>query len=132
MKSDLNIPKVSGVEIAVVKRPEDDELWDIILINRSDFALKNVLISSRGYGEIDGEEQKTSTLRHIIENLDTNSYAKIEPIQKAVFHLTNEYWVSYYIDGEIYDKKYLFLPDSIQEKNISPIKDFDLQGVLHK
>lgn len=132
MKSDLNIPKVSGVEIAVVKRPDDDEMWDIYILNRNEFSLQNVLISSSGYGKMDGQEQKTSTLRHIIEKLDSNSCAKIEPIQKAVFHLTNEYWVSYYIDKEIYDKKYVFLPDSIQEKNLSNIKDFSLQGVLHK
>lgn len=132
MKIDLNIPKVSGVEIAVVKRPDDNEMWDIYILNRNEFSLQNVLISSRGYGKMDGQEQKTSTLRHIIEKLDSNSCAKIEPIQKTVFHLTNEYWVSYYIDKEIYDKKYVFLPDSIQEKNLSNIKDFSLQGVLHK
>ena len=131
MKGDLKIPKVTGVAVAAVKRHEDDELWDIYLLNRNDYSLKNVLISSRGYGKVDGQEQKTSTLRHMIELLDANSYAKIEPIQSSVFHLTNEYWVSYYIDGEIYDKKYIFLPESIQAKNISDIKDFGLSGVLH-
>ena len=131
MKGDLKIPKVTGVAVAAVKRHEDDELWDIYLLNRNDYSLKNVLISSRGYGKVDGQEQKTSTLRHMIELLDAKSYAKIEPIQSGVFHLTNEYWVSYYIDGEIYDKKYIFLPEGIQAKNISDIKDFGLRGVLH-
>ncbi len=131
MKSDLNIPRVTGVAIAAVKREDDDELWDIYLLNRNDYSINNVLISSRGYGKIDGQEQKTSTLRHMIEHLDANSFAKIEPIQSSVFHLTNEYWVSYYIDGEIYDKKYIFLPESIQDKNISNIKDFGFSGVLH-
>lgn len=132
MKNDLNIPKVEGVEIAAVKRPEYDELWDMYIINRNGFALKNVLISSRGYGSSNGETQKTSTLRHLIEELDARSLAKIEPIQKDVFHLTNEYWVSYYKNGQIYDKKYIFLPESIQDKFVSPIKGFDIQGVLHK
>ena len=132
MKADLNIPKVIGVEIAAVKRMEDDELWDILIINRNEHALENVLITSKGYGEIKGQKQETSILRHRIEKLPSNSYAKIEPIQRNVFHLTNEYWVSYYLNGEMYDKKYIFLPDSIQEKNASKIPDFDMHGVIHK
>ena len=132
MKTDLNIPKVSGVEIVAVAQPESDELWDIYLVNRNDIVLKNVLISSKGYGKLNGQEQKRSTLRHMIEILDAQQYAKIEPIQKQVFHLTNEYWVSYYIDGEIYDKKFIFLPESIQESNISKIEGFDLKGVWHR
>lgn len=132
MKSDLNIPKVSGVEIAAVRRPDDDELWDIYLLNRNSFSLKNVLIASRGYGSKDGEDQSTSTLRHMIETLGPMSMAKIELIQKDVFHLTNQFWVSYYVSGEMYDKKFIFLPDTILEKNISNIPDFNLKGVLHK
>ena len=132
MKSDLNIPKVSGVEIAAVRRSDDDELWDIYLLNRNSFSLKNVLIASRGYGSKNGEDQSTSTLRHMIETLGPKSMAKIELIQKDVFHLTNQFWVSYYVNGEMYDKKFILLPDTILEKNISNIPDFNMQGVLHK
>ena len=131
MKKDLNIPKVSGVEIVVVKHLNQDELWDVFLLNRNAFAIENVLISSRGYGSQNGHEQQTSTLRHMIEHLEAGSCTKIEPIQKTVFHLSNEYWVSYYINGEIYDKKFIFLPDSIQEQYASDIIDFNLTGVLH-
>ncbi len=132
MKDDLKIPKVTGVEIAVVKRVDDETLWDVYLINRNGFSLTNVLISSRGYGTHNGESQKTSTLRYLIEELAPKSFAMIEPIQNEVFHLTNEYWVSYYLNGDIYDKKYIFLPETIQEKHIVPIKGFDFQGVVHK
>lgn len=132
MKKDLKIPKVAGVEVAIVKRPDDDQLWDVHLINRNGFDLKNVLISSRGYGTVNGEQQKTSSLRHLIETVKSKSIVKIEPIQKDVFHLANEYWVSYYLNEEIYDKKYIFLPDSIQDKHIMPIKGFDMEGVVHK
>lgn len=131
MKSDLKIPKVTGVEMAAVKRADDEELWDIYIINRNGFALNNVLISSRGYGKKNDEEQQTSVLRHMIVELDARTYTKVEPIQKEVFHLTNQYWVSYYANGNVYDKKYIFLPDTIQEKYISPISGFDLEGVLH-
>ena len=132
MKADLNIPKVTGVEIVAVKMADDGELWDILLINRTSHLLENVLVSSKGYGEFNGHKQETSILRHMIEELPSNSYAKIEPIQRNVFHLTNEYWVSYYLGKEIYDKKYIFLPDTIHEKNISIIPGFEFKGVVHK
>lgn len=132
MKGDLNIPKVVGVEIAAVKQDDDENLWDIVIINRNAHPLKNVLITSRGYGKFNGEKKETSTLRHMIELLSPNSYAKVEPIQIEVFHLTNEYWVSYYLHEQIHDKKYIFVPDSIQEKNISSIPGFNMKGVVHK
>lgn len=132
MKKDLKIPKVMGVEVAIVKRLDDDQLWDVYLINRNGYDLENVLISSRGYGYINGVQQNTSSLRHLIELVQAKSAVKIEPIQKDVFHLANEYWVSYYINEEIYDKKYIFLPESIQKNHIIPIEGFDMRGILHK
>ncbi|MCG8307824.1 MAG: hypothetical protein MI975_10580 [Cytophagales bacterium] len=131
MKGDLKIPKVTGVEVAVVKRENDDELWDVIIINRNSYPLNHVLITSKGYGSINGIKQQTTTFRYLIDHLGPNSYTKIEPIQNSVFHLTNEYWVSYYLHEEIYDKKYIFLPESIQQKYVAAIPGFDLKGVLH-
>lgn len=130
MKGDLNIPKVEGVEVAAIMLEGDDQLWDIIIINRNSHPLKNVLIASKGYGEFEGEKKETSTLRHMIETLPPNSFAKVEPIQTAVFHLTNEYWVSYYLHNQMYDKKYIFLPDAIQAKKVSKIYDFNLIGIV--
>lgn len=132
MKSDFIIPKVKGVEMAVVKRPDDEAFWDVYLINRNPAGLTNILVASRGYGSLAGRSQKTSTFRHLIEMLEPQALVKIEPIAKEVLHLTNEYWVSYYLHGEIYDKKYIFLPDSIQEKHISPISGFEMEGILHR
>ena len=104
MKADLNIPVVTGVEIVAVIDGGDDNLWDIIIINRTNHTLENVIITSKGYGESNGRKQQTSILRRLIENLPSDSYARIEPIQANVFHLTNEYWVSFYQNKELYDK----------------------------
>ena len=46
--------------------------------------------------------------------------------------LSNEFLVTYYIDNVIYDKKYVFLPDSIQEKHFSSIPILNKKGVLIK
>jgi hypothetical protein len=55
----------------------------------------------------------------------------IEPIDSAVFHLNNEYWVSYYIGSQIYDKKFVFVPDTICDENLTFIKILEREGVLH-
>jgi len=55
----------------------------------------------------------------------------IELIQPEVFHLNNEYWVSYYHKGEIHDRKFIFLPDTIQEDNLQYIEMLKMEAVLH-
>ena len=89
------------------------------------------MITSRGYGEKNKEEQKTSTLRHMIPYLDPGMYALVEPIDKSVFHLNNEYWVSYFIDGQVYDKKFIFVPDTILPENLIFIEELEMKGILH-
>ena len=108
-----------------------DEGWKVFIINRNKKKLENVMITSRGYGETKTEKQETSTLRHMIPYLDPGMYALIEPIDDAVFHLNNEYWVSYFIDGQVYDKKFIFVPDSIIEENLSFIEELEMKGILH-
>ncbi|MEJ0031198.1 MAG: hypothetical protein WDO15_12835 [Bacteroidota bacterium] len=128
MKKDINIPEVKDVTIAIVR--EDGE-WNVYLINNSDANLENTLVSSTGYGEKDGEHQKTSTLRHFLETVQAKSWAVVEHINEDVFHLSNEYWVSYYIGKQIYDKKFVFVPESIKEDNLTYIKELEMEGVLH-
>jgi hypothetical protein len=121
------------VLLAVARDEEEgkETIWRVYIINKQDVPLDTVMITSKGYGEKDGEQQKTSTLRHVIERLEANSYAIIEPLDKSVFHLNNEYWVSYYLNGQIYDKKFIFVPDSLNEENVQHIPELDLDGVLH-
>lgn len=133
MKQDIDFPKVEGVKLAIAREKNEIQEYDwyVYLLNYNDFTLNNILITSKGYGEKDGEQQKTSTLRHLIENLDANTFTKVEKIEPAVFHLVNEYWLSYYIDRKIYDKKFLFLPDTIIESNLIMLDMLELEGILH-
>jgi hypothetical protein len=80
---------------------------------------------------VNGEEKKTSVLRHVIEKIEEQSYARIEPIQPELFKLNNEYWVSYYIIDQIFDKKFVFVPESIQNETLQYIPELDLMGVRH-
>ena len=133
MKKDIEIPEVKNVTLAVVREKnnllQDD--WRVYLINNNDFAIENTLVASRGYGEKNGEEQRTSTLRHFLETVPAKSSTVVEPIDPKVFHLNNEYWVSYYIGSQIYDKRFVFVPDTICSENLVFIQELEKEGVLH-
>lgn len=107
------------------------EEWNVYLINSNAFTIDNVLVASKGYGEHEGQEVKTSVLRHMFEQVPGKSSQQVEPIDPALFHLTNEFWVSYYIGNKIHDKRFLFVPGSIVEDNLIQISILEKQGVLH-
>lgn len=133
MIKDILVPEVRNVTLAVARtaKPGIDPEWKVYLINNNDVSLENTLVASKGYGEKDGEKQNTSVLRHFLESVPPHSTALIEPIDPAVFHLNNEYWVSYYIGTQIYDKRFVFVPDTICEENVSFIRELEMEGVLH-
>ncbi|MBK7649672.1 MAG: hypothetical protein IPJ20_01495 [Flammeovirgaceae bacterium] len=133
MKRDIEIPEVKNVTIAIVREKNilNQDQCAVHLINNNDFPIENTLVTSTGYGEKEGETQRTSILRHFLETVSQNSSALVEPIDSQVFHLTNEYWVSYYVGPQIYDRKYVFVPDTICEENVIFIKELEQEGVLH-
>jgi hypothetical protein len=132
MKKDLPKNVVEDIAIAVVLENETPEHknWNVYLINLKDQLIKTVLISSKGYGIKDGKDVKTSILRHSIGDVDKHAYALIEAIDEQVFGLTNEYWLSYYIGDTIYDKKFIFLPESIIDSNMIRIPFLNKPGIM--
>lgn len=132
MIKDIDFHPVTGLKLAIAKEEVNGSAeWGVYIINLNLIELNTVMITSKGYGILDGEEKKTSTLRHMIQELGAQSIAKIEPIDPALFALTNEFWVSYYILDQIFDKKFIFLPGSMDSNNIIDIAELGLQGVLH-
>lgn len=133
MKKDIEIPEVKNVTLAVVREKNllNQEEWKVYLINTNPFALENTLVASTGYGESEGELKRTSTLRHFLETVPADSFAIVESIDPQLFHLNNEYWVSYYIGSQIYDRKFVFVPGTISEENLIFIKELEKEGVLH-
>ena len=129
MKQDIEFVPVKDVTVTVVKKEEGN--WEVFLLNRSSDKLETVLVTSKGYGMKNDQKQKTSLLRHSIPYVEPGMHALIEPIDPSVFHLTNEYWVSYFIGDQIFDKKFIFVPETISEKNLTFIVELDAQGVLH-
>ena len=136
MRKDIDIPMVEGVSLAVVKEMNEDktvEVFNVYIINLKHEPIESVLVSARGYGEnkTTGEQIKTSTLRHFIGDMDGRAFEKIEPIMEEVFGINNEYWVSFLFGGKMFDKKFIFLAESIIDANMVPIPIMeDKKGVI--
>lgn len=128
MLKDIPNTKVENVAIAVIHEGED---WNVYLINLSETDIKNVLVSSKGYiTHEDGSQTKTSELRHALGDVSPKSYAKVEPIIENVFGLHNQYWVSFFVNEEMLDKKYIFLAETIKKENFVNIPIINKKGVM--
>lgn len=122
------MPKVTGVKLCIAKSTNHlgESDWHVYLINKNLIELTNVMIVSKGYESKDPDARKTSTLRHMIEQVDGQSVAKVESISPEVFSFYNEFWVSYYILNELFDKKFIIEP--FQEFDLESIEEIDLLG----
>ncbi len=125
-----NIVKDIAIAVALEKESAESKIWYVYLINLKNVPIENVLITSKGYGEKDGKQVKTSTLRHMFPVVQNGSYKLIEPIDEQTFGLNNEFWLSYYIGKDIYDKKFIFLPESIVEVNFIKLPVINKVGVM--
>ena len=129
MRKDINIPEVTDVYVAAVKefnethRTDD---WNAYIVNDADQPLELVLIVSNGYNE----KKTTSQMRHKLQVLPAKSFAKIEFIEDSVLELTNEFAVTYFLDGKMFEKKFIFPAGSIKDKNKGPVPSMLKEGVL--
>ena len=135
MKKDIPELKVEDLAIAIAPRDEKtpilkEDLWDTYIINLKEEPIQNVMVVSKGYGIINGEQIKTTALRHFFEEIAPLDILKIEPILTKLFEITNEYWVSFSYGGQLYDKKYIFVVGSSEKINFTPIPFLNKRGVM--
>lgn len=129
MKKDIEIPIAKDVYIAIVHQWNETFLakdWIAYIINDRPSQIDMVLIVSKGYLN----ERKTSIMRHAIGVVDAKSFEKIELLQEDVLALNNEFFVTYYADGKIYEKRYLFEAHSVSENRLAIIPIIAMEGVL--
>ena len=133
-----DIPKLVVEDIAIAIVPKENEievegeesLWEVYIINLREEVITNVITSSKGYGSLNGETVKTSVLRHFLGTIQPLDLMLVEPITEKVFGLNNEYWVSFYVKDQIFDKKFIFLPETINTSNFTRIPFMDKKGVM--
>jgi hypothetical protein len=136
MREELLGPKVENVGIAIVEETNElgENVFYAYLLNLRDDIMEGIIVTSTGYGEnaTTGEKVKTSTLRHSLEVLLPNEAAKIEPIMEEVFGLANEFWVSFWVNEIMYDKKFVFLPETISTEKMKVLPILGQKGIMIK
>ncbi len=133
MKADITIPKVENVFLAAIQEWNDEfmeKVWYVYLVNDSDYDLDSVMVVSKAFGTIDGEMKKTSLLRHAFVKVPTVSAVKVEMVEKSVLALNNEFMVTYFIGNTLYDKKFTFRKNTINERATEEVPHLWVNGVI--
>jgi len=132
MLKDIEQIELPTIAIAAIQEPNDQEelVWNVYFINYSAVELSGVLVSSKGWGKIDNEENETSVLRHFLYKVEAMSYVKVEAIQEDVFVLYNQYWMSAYANNQMIDYKFIFVPNSISAENAELVSLVNQKGVV--
>ncbi len=133
MIKDIDFGKVEDLAFAVV--PENDgtlpeEEWSVYLVNLKNEPIEGVIVASTGYGDLDGKKVKTSTFRQFFDKVASNEFVKVEMIEKRLFALNNEFWISFWQNGKMFDKKYVFVTESISLDNFTQIPLMNKRGVM--
>ena len=133
MKKDIEIPEVTNVYMAVIYEFNEEfqtNDWNAYIINNKEVDLEMVLIVSKGYDEDTLKE--TAVLRHKIEKLPAQSFAKVEFLQDDVLKLTNFFNVTFFEGNSMHDKKYEFKKGTIKEGALRMIPLLNKRGILVK
>ncbi|WP_020568882.1 hypothetical protein [Neolewinella persica] len=132
MNKDITTPEVQDIIVAVVPRDNgtEEELWDTYIVNLRTEPMESVLITSQGYGEINGSDKTTTVLRHFHQIIMPNSFLKVEPIQRELFDLKNEYWISFNEGEVMLDKRYVFQAGEISPQALKVVPVLDRPGVM--
>ncbi len=129
MKKDIEIPIAKDVHVAIAHEWNAEFLnkeYNAYVINNRDTRIEMVLIVSKGFDK----EKKTSTMRHGIGAVAGKSFEKIEMLQEEVLKLDNEFFVTFYADDKLYERRYIFKKDSVIPGNFIQIPLLDREGVL--
>jgi len=133
MKKDIIIPQVENVYVAAVQEWNDDlmsKTWYAYLVNDSDFTLETVIVVSNASGILNGEERKTSMLRHAFVEVPPVTAVKIEMIEDSVLVLDNSFMVTYFIGNTLYDKNFVFKAGTINEADVEEVPVIWKDGIM--
>jgi len=128
VKKDIEIPIAKDVYVAAIHEWNEEFLskdWNAYIINNRTTQIDMVLIVSKGYNG----ERKTSLIRHAIGVVDAKSFQKIEMLQEDVLALKNEFFVTFYADDKLYEKRYIFPKNTVNQQNLSLLPIVEKEGV---
>ncbi|ETN94694.1 hypothetical protein [Zhouia amylolytica] len=130
MKKDFEIPVAKEVIVAIVREWNEEfqcHDWNAYLINNKDTAIEMVFVTTKGFDN----KVKTSVMRHGLGTVQSKSSVKIELIQEDLLKLNNEFFVTFFgLDGVLYERRFLFRKNTINEKATQEIPLLKSRGVL--
>ena len=133
MKKDIKIPEVKDVYVVALKEWNDDfqeNTWYTYLVNGTGVKLESAIVVSNASGIINGEERKISMLRHVFAEVLPETAIRIELVENGVLSLNNSFMVTYFKDGTLYDKNFVFKANGINEDNFKEIPVIFKNGVM--
>ena len=131
MKKDIDIPIAKDVYVAIVHEWNKEFLakdWNAYIINNRKTPIEMALVVTKGF---DGE-RKTSTMRYAFGIVAAKGFEKIEMVTEDVLELNNEFFVTYYADNKLYEKRFMFEKNTVSEKNLTHIPLLEMDGILAK
>lgn len=131
MKKDIEIPIAKDVYVAIVHEWNEEFLskdWNAYVLNDRTLDIEMVMVVSKGFKG----EKKTSTMRHAIGIIKSKSFEKIEVVQEDVLAFNNEFFVTYYADNKLYEKRFMFDSGTVIVSNLEPIPIIEKEGILAK
>jgi hypothetical protein len=134
MRKDIDIPVVKDVFVAAVfeKNAHNEDVWNIYLLNNKTEPIEAVMVSSKGYSDLEGKDLRTAIMRHSIGNLPGKTAAVIERIDKQVFEIYNEFWVTFFENERVMDRKFIFGPHTIDNRFSETLPLLPTKGILVK
>lgn len=133
MKKDIVIPQSEHVYIAAINEWDDDfqdNIWFAYLINENNAPLEMAIVVTRAFGLIDGEERKTGMFRHVFNEVPAKGSIKVEILESNVLQLNNEFVLTYFLNGKLYDKTFILEANSVQKENETNFTNIHKKGVL--
>jgi hypothetical protein len=129
LKKDIQIPEVTGVEMAMVYEYNDiykTNDWNVYIINNKKVDLEMVVVVTQGFSNT----KITSLFRKKIDVLPANSFAKIEYIQPELFKLNNRFQVTFFEGKTLFEKTFLFKGNTVKEGALQMITEIKKRGIF--
>ena len=131
MKKDIQIPPVKDVFMAISQQYNEAFKSNdhyVYLINKKEGALEMVLIVSKGVDK----QKETSVMRHKIDRLPAQSFAKVELMPEDLLALNNYFKVTFFEENQMFEKEFILEKNSLKEGTLRHIDILNQRGILLK
>lgn len=132
MKKDIEQQAVEGVLIGIVPSSNDQgqRIWGVNIINTKNIPIENVIVNASGEGVGKAKGEKTAVARYFLNVVPAYSAQQFEILMQDTLHIQHKFWVSYYEDRTIFDKKFIVEPGMISEDELVMVPVIDFPGIV--